>query len=438
MRYDFDRITDRRGTNSVKWDRLGPLFGGQDVLPMWVADMDFPCPEPVIEALRRRLEHPVLGYGFAPDSLYQVIIDRMRRWYGWTVEKDWIVFTPGVIAALHAAIRTVADPGDEIVLQPPVYYPFFRAVKNAGCQLVMNRLRLGDNGYAMDYEALARGFETAATFPGRSHRIRGLILCSPHNPVGRAWRPDELRRLGQICLDHDCVIISDEIHCDLLIGAGSGGAGGRPQHTPTATLSPELARRTITLMAPSKSFNLAGLDASFTIIPDPELRRRFGRARLGQGGVNVLGLVAMEAALRDGDDYLEQLNDYLTGNVRRFAEGIAQVSGMRLVPDQGPEGTYLAWVDLRQLGDRLLGAGDSGAAEPAARTEASEPDAPSARDRALWDFMLRRARVASDPGYIFGPGGEGFQRFNLACPRSVVDEAITRLNQSTPTGRQRR
>jgi len=392
MRYDFDRVIDRRNTDCMKHDHNAAFFGTDDVLPMWVADMDFPCPEPVLEAMRRRLDHPILGYTYPPDSLYRAIIDRMGRVYDWSVQKDWITFVPGVVDGVYAAVRALTQPGDEVVIQPPAYFPFFPAVTNNGCQIVNNPLRLEGDRYVMDFDDLARRFATVAGFPGKTHRIRALVLCSPHNPVGRVWTADELRRLGDLCLANDCVIISDEIHCDLLVG--------KARHTPTAGLSLELAKATITLMAPSKSFNLAGLGASFAIIPDPELRRRFARARAGQGGVNLLGFVAMEAALRDGGDYLAQLNAYLVGNVAAFARGLAGIPGVRLAPDTGPEGTYLAWVDMRELG---------------------------LDDEALKNFMLGKARIATSYGWMFGPGGEGFQRFNLACPRSLVEEAISRL-----------
>ncbi len=395
MPYDFDQVIDRRNTSSVKWDLNSELFGTEDVLDMWVADMDFPCPQPVLEALRLRLDHPILGYSSPPASLYRAIIDRMGHRYGWTVEKDWIVFTPGVVDALYAAVRTLADPGDDIVLQPPVYPPFFSAVVDNGCQVVHNQLRLDGNRYLMDFDDLGRRFVTTGGFAGRTHRIKSLLLCSPHNPVGRVWSADDLRHLGDICLANDCVIVSDEIHCDLLVGG--------PRHTPAASLSPELEKKTITLMAPSKTFNLAGMAASFAIIPDPRLRKRFQRARAGQSGVNALGLVAMEAALRHGDDYLAQLNDYLAANVRYFAEAIARIPGLRLVPPEGPEGTYLAWVDMRGLG---------------------------LPDERLKDFMLRRARLATSFGYEFGPGGQGFQRVNLGCPRGLVAEAVSRLGRA--------
>lgn len=419
MRYDFDRVIDRRDTSCEKWDGNLKLFGTDDVLPMWVADMDFPCPEPVLDAVRRRLDHPILGYGFPPPSLYQAIIDRMAARYGWVVDKDWITFTPGVVPGVYAAVRALTVPGDEILVQPPVYFPFFSAVTNSGCQLVGSQLRLASGGnepgsagrpsddrYEMDFEDLARRFETRGGFPGKSHRIKGLILCSPHNPVGRVWTADELRRLGDICLANSCVVVSDEIHCDLLVEGA--------KHTPIASLSREFAENTITLMAPSKTFNLAGLEASFAIIPNPRLRRDFERARLGQGGgVNVLGLAAMEAALRGCDDYLDQLNAYITGNVRFFAEAVARIPGLRVIR---PEGTYLVWVDLRELAGRLGLPREGGVVN----------------DEGLQDFMLRKARIATVPGYVFGSGGSGFHRFNLACPRSVVEEAVRRLEAAAP------
>jgi cystathionine beta-lyase len=395
MDYNFDQIIERRKTNCVKWDLNSELFGVEDVLDMWVADMDFPCPAPVLEALRRRLDHPILGYGFPPASLYEVIRERLYRRYGWAVEKDWIVFTPGVVTALYSAVRTLAEPGDGILLQPPVYPPFFRAVVDGGCQVAGSPLRLEDGGYVMDFDDLRRRLEVTCSPDGKTGRIRALILCSPHNPVGRVWTTDELRQLSDICLAHDWVIVSDEIHCDLL--------PGEVRHTPTATLSPEVESMTITLMSPSKTFNLAGMEASFAIIPDADLRKRFLVARAGQSGVNVLGLVAMEAALRHGDDYLAQLNKYLSGNIGCFARGIAGIPPLRLVPPGGPEGSYLAWVDFRGLG---LSA------------------------EKLRTFLLREARLATNAGPEFGLGGEGFHRFNLGCPRSLVEEAVSRLGRA--------
>ena len=389
MRYDFDRVIDRRGTDSAKWDRNTALFGTEDVLDMWVADMDLPSPQPVIDAMKERLEHPIFGYTFPSDSLYQAVIDRMDRLFGWQVRREWIIFIPGVITGLHAAIDALTARGDEVLLQPPVYYPFFNTVRSKGCHVVNNQLLYDGEKYAMDLQGFPELFATSERFPRTSHRIRALVLCSPHNPVGRVWTRGELEGLAELCLRHNCAIISDEIHCDLVVGD--------VDHTVTASLSPEIANRTITLMAPSKTFNLPGLGASFAIIPNPEWRRLFRQAQIGQGGVNIMGLIAMEAALRDGDDYVRQLNEYLRGNIEFFSERLNRLPGVKVVR---PEGTYLAWVDMRRLG---------------------------LDDMQLRHFMITEARIATDFGYVFGPGGEGFQRFNLACPRSVVQEAVERL-----------
>jgi cystathionine beta-lyase len=273
MRYDFDRIIDRRNTNCGKHDRNLINFGRDDVLSMWVADMDFPCPEPVVEAIRRRAEHPIYGYSFAPDSLYEAIVERMEKRYGWKIEKEWILFNAGVVNGLYSAIKAFTHPGDEVIVQSPVYYPFYSAIKNNGCQVVHNPLKLENGRYYVDFEQLESLFEVRTTFPARSPRIKALVLCSPHNPTGRVFTRDELQRLAEICLKHDCLIISDEIHCDLLV------KGAR--HTVTSSLSPEIQQNTITLMSASKTYNIAGLATSFVIIPDQKLRRQYMICALG-------------------------------------------------------------------------------------------------------------------------------------------------------------
>jgi cystathionine beta-lyase len=393
MRYDFDRIIDRRNTNCGKHDRNLINFGRDDVLSMWVADMDFPCPEPVVEAIRRRAEHPIYGYSFAPDSLYEAIVERMEKRYGWKIEKEWILFNAGVVNGLYSAIKAFTHPGDEVIVQSPVYYPFYSAIKNNGCQVVHNPLKLENGRYYVDFEQLESLFEVRTTFPARSPRIKALVLCSPHNPTGRVFTRDELQRLAEICLKHDCLIISDEIHCDLLV------KGAR--HTVTSSLSPEIQQNTITLMSASKTYNIAGLATSFVIIPDQKLRRQYMDLRAGHNSGNVFGMVATEAAFRYADDYLEQLQDYLHENRRLFTEYIRKHIPRLKVIDG--EGTYLVWVDMRDLGmDNLE----------------------------LQEFMRNEARLALDDGYAFGPGGEGFQRFNLACPRSIVEEALHRLEKA--------
>lgn len=390
MKYDFDRIIDRRGTNSSKWDLNKTMFGTEDVLDMWVADMDFECPEPVLRAIRERLEHPILGYTFPPQSLYEAIVDRMERFYGWKIQKEWIVFNSGVVNGLFSAVDAFCRPGDELILQPPVYYPFYRTSKNLGVVPLENRLKFDGKRYTMDFDALEKMFEAHTTFPVHLPRIKMLVLCSPHNPVGRVWTKEELKTLSEICLKNDCIVVSDEIHCDLML------YGSR--HTVTSTLSEEIQHNTITLMAASKTFNLAGLGTSFAVIPDPEKRKAYALVRGGHSSGNLFGHIALEAAFEHGDEYLSQLCEYLTGNMEYFCSYIEKnIPKLKIVR---PEGTYLAWLDMRELG---------------------------LSNKELQHFVRFKARLALDDGYAFGPGGDGFQRVNLACPRSTVEEALARL-----------
>lgn len=393
MRYNFDQVTDRRNTNSVKWDSDVALFGRPDLLDMWVADMDFPCPEPVVEAIKQRAAHPIYGYTFPPESLYEAIVDRVHRYYGWRIKKEWIVFTAGVVNGLYTAVEAFSHRGDEVVVQPPVYYPFYAATRETGRQVLENPLKFDGERYTMDFEGLARLFQGRTTFPAHTPKAKMLILCNPHNPVGRAWTPEELRELGRICAENNCLILSDEIHCDLLV------RGSR--HTVTATLSPELEQRTITFMSASKTFNLAGLATSFVIIPNDSLRREYVFRRAGQNNGNVFGYVALEAAFRHGDEYLTQLREYLTGNLEYFMDYVAtRIPRIKVIR---PEATYLAWVDMRGLG---------------------------LDNEELQRFLHEEARVAFDDGFVFGRGGDGFQRVNLACPRSIVEEACSRLERA--------
>ncbi len=389
MSYDFDKSPDRRGTLSNKWDRVGELFGNPEALPMWVADTDFECPRPVMDALRGRLEHPVFGYHFPPESLLEAIVDRMWEHHGWRIEPEWIVPGTGVITALGAALETVSDVGDEIILQPPVYYPFFSSVGDSGRRVAENRLILENGRYRMDFEGLKDLCRSKTTFPAREPRVAALVLCSPHNPVGRVWSADELEELGRICLERDIALVSDEIHCDLVLGGA--------RHTVAASISEEMSANTITLMSANKTYNLPGLKSSFSIIPDEGMRRRFALASRGGGSPNSLGLVALEAALRDADGYLGALLEYLEENLEIFREGVADLTGVRLIE---PEGTYLVWLDMRDLG---MDDGD------------------------LARFMVHEVGLAPDYGFAFGAGGEGFQRINLGCTRDTVREAVTRL-----------
>jgi cystathionine beta-lyase len=379
MIYDFDQVLDRRSTDSVKWNYYG------DALPLWVADMDFRAPEPVIRALRQRVEHGIFGYGTEPPELRPLLVERLHRLYGWEVPPEALVFVSGVVSGFNLASRAVTRPGDGLLVQTPVYFPILRVPRNVN--LVMNEMQLTwqpDGQYEIDLDL----FETTIT-----GRTRVFILCNPHNPVGRVFRRDELERMAEICLRHDMVICSDEIHCDLVFE-------GHP-HLPIASLDPEIAARTITLMAPSKTYNLAGLHASVAIIPNPELRKSFEAVRADLAPrLDVLGYTAIVTAYRAGGPWLKQVLGYLQAN-RDF---LLHYVGDNLpgISMHSPEGTYLAWLDCR---------------------EAALPANPHR-------FFLEKAKVALNDGATFGRGGAGFVRLNFACPRTTLVEALEWMRQA--------
>ncbi len=389
IRYDFDEEIDRRSSDSIKW-ATGLIFGSDEALPMWVADMDFRVPEPVIEALVRRAQHGILGYATRPASYYQAIIDWWGRRHNWRVEKPWIVATTRVVPGLGLSILAFTNPGDKIIIQPPVYPPFLEIVTNNGRQLAYNQLKSDGQRYTMDFDDLEE--------KARDSRARMLILSSPHNPVGRVWSREELLRLGEVCLKHNLLIVSDEIHCDLVF------PGYR--HLPIASLSPDLARITITLAAPTKTFNIAGLDAAYAIIPDPLLNDRFCNQvnALHMSGGNVFGLLGLEVAYNQGEEWLDQLQGYLACNLdtleQFFQQRIPQIKVYR------PEGTYLVWLDCTGLG------------------------LPPAE---LKQFMVKQAKLGLNDGVPFGPGGEGFQRMNVACPRATLIRALEQLEAAVNT-----
>lgn len=392
MNYDFEHGIDRHNTGCTKWDQTCTIFGSDDVLPMWVADMDFPVPKPVTEALIKRAQHEAYGYSFAAPSVLDAITKRLWSKYQWKVDPEWILFTPGVVPALHAAMRAFTTPGDEVVLQSPVYYPFWSAVRENGCQVANNELQWNGNEYVMDLEGLKNIFLPHAsgmsTCPSRA---RMIVLCSPHNPVGRVWTRDELEAVGEVALANNAIVVSDEIHCELTLNGSI--------HTPFASLSPELEQNSIVCMAPSKTFNLAGLATSFIIVPNPKLRAGMQRRITGAvGSVTPFGYTALEAAFREGDDWLVQVLHYIEGNVT-YAQLFVQdhMPQVKVMPIQG---TYLLWLDFRALG-----------------MDAHE----------LSQFLREKAKVGLDDGYVFGPGGEGFARMNIACPRSTVQEGLTRI-----------
>jgi cystathionine beta-lyase len=375
----FDTLPDRRATESLKW-RAYPA----DVLPMWVADMDFRSPEPVIAALHERVEHGVFGYPGRVSGFNDVIIERLAQRYGWQVSADQIVMVPGVVTGFNWVAQTLCAPGQAVLVQTPVYPPFLSAPANGGLLRQDAALvQRTDGRYEIDFEA----FEQAIT-PQTSL----FILCNPHNPVGRVFTPAELTRLAEICLRHNVLICSDEIHCDLIYEPY--------RHTPIASLSEEIAQKTVTLMAPSKTYNIAGLECSFAIVSDAALRQRLQEGRRGVvGWVNVLGQVAALAAYRDGQPWLDELLQYLQANrdlTARFVN--EQLPGVRMGPI---EGTYLAWLDCR----------DTGLQDP-------------------YQFFLDEGRVALSNGADFGPGGQGFVRLNFGCPRSMLQEALERMRRA--------
>jgi cystathionine beta-lyase len=383
MRYDFDQVPERRGSDSVKWGRYGT-----EVLPLWVADMDFAAPEPILRALQERLAQGVFGYGMIPPRLAEVICERLLRRYQWPVTPADIVFLPGLVCGLNVVCRAVGEPGDGVLVQTPVYPPFLSAPGAQQRHLQTAQLALSRRGDWLYYEPDADALTAAIT-----ERTRLFILCHPHNPAGRVYTVAELNRLAELCARHELIICSDEIHGDLLLD-------GRP-HRPLAALAPEIASRCITLMAPSKTFNIAGLGVSFAIVQEPALRQRFKAAATGiVPPVNVLGFTAALAAYQECDDWLIALLSYLTANRDYLVAYVQQhLPGLRTTC---PEATYLAWLDCRQAG------------------------IPGNPQR----FFLDRAGVALNDGATFGPGGEGFVRLNFGCPRSLLVEGLKRIRRA--------
>ena len=383
MKYDFDTVVDRRDTNSVKYDLRGKLFGKEDVLPMWVADMDFPVADFILDAIRERLNHPVLGYTFRSDRFSGSVASWLNRRLGWKIETKAIGFSPGIVPALNMCVLEFTNPGDKVVVQPPVYFPFFSAISNHGRELVHNQLVKRDKTYEMDLVHLEDQFKAGAKL---------FFLCNPHNPVGRAWTLEELQKLAELCLKYGVMVISDEIHSDLLL------SGNR--HIPFASLGKDVADLTLTCMAPSKTFNLAGLYTSVMIATNPALMQRYEKIldAVHVGGDNILGQVALEAAYTLGDEWLDQLLDYLEKNFQALCSVLKDNLPELLISPL--EATYLAWLDFSFL---------------------------QLNDKELNDFIIHRAGLGLNDGPMFGPGGSQHQRLNLATPRKILMEGAERL-----------
>lgn len=386
MKYDFDRLIDRRGTDSVKYDLLRPVFGSDDLLPLWVADMDFEVPPFVNEAILRRAAHPVYGYTYRPKRFYRVVAEWIKRRHGWDVKPGMINFSPGVVPALNMCVMAFTEPGDRVVVQPPVYFPFFSAVTNHRRTLLYNQLVEHEGIYEIDFDQLEAQFRKG---------VKLYLLCHPHNPVGRVWRKHELERLAELCIRYRVLVISDEIHSDLVLPGY--------KHIPLASLGKEVADMTITCVAPSKTFNLAGLYTSLVIIPNEKLKKDYDRIldAIHVGGGNIFGMVAMEAAYSHGDEWLDQLIRYLEHNYRTLCDhcktALPQINISPL------EATYLVWLDMSFLG---------------------------LDDKALRKFVIEKARLGLNDGPMFGPGGSSHQRMNIAIPKSILVEGISRLSDA--------
>lgn len=382
MIYNFDEIIDRRGTFSVKYDLCKAVFGRADVLPMWVADMDFRTPDFIRDAVIARAKGDVYGYTFRDDGYYQAVADWITRRHGWKVDREWISYTPGVVAAINMAVMGLTSVGDGIIIQTPVYPPFIHSVASHGRRLITNTLKDSDHGYEMDFDLLEKQAEDA----------KMLILSNPHNPVGRCWTRDELQRLGEICLKNNLLVISDEIHCDLVLPGF--------KHIPFASLSPEFEKISITAHAASKTFNIAGMATSSIIIPNDELREKYvgfvHDTEIDLG--NVLGKEATRAAMLHGEPWLAQLLNYLKDNADFAVDFIRRE--MPKVRVHKPEATYLLWLDFSGYG---------------------------LSDEELNRRMVYEIGLGLNPGHEFGREGENHLRMNLACPRSVLKTALDKM-----------
>jgi len=393
LNFDFDHDIPRDGTFCVKHDGRAAYFGTEDVLPLWVADMDFAAPEAVTRALAERAAHPIYGYTFYPDSLYDALIGWLKQRHGWEVQREWIVMAPGVVPSLFASVMAFAPEGEGVIVQPPVYFPFFSAVTTNRRRLIRNPLRLEGERYAMDFEHLERCAAEGA---------RLLLLCSPHNPVGRVWCREELEELLRIARRHDLTILADEIHADLVYPG--------ERHTVLAMLANE-SDKIVTAVAPSKTFNIPGLGLSALIVPDAAqreaLEKTFGT--LHSANTNPFSIAAFEAAYRGGADWLDSLLDYLRGNRDLVRGYLAEcLPAIRLVEAQG---TYLLWLDCRELG---------------------------MSDAQLREFFVQQARVGMNPGTAFGAEGSGFLRLNIASPRHVIADALQRIEHAVRNLREAR
>lgn len=384
MNYNFDEIIDRTNTNSLKYDFAAERGKPEDILPLWVADMDFRTPPAVVDALVNSCQHGIFGYSDSKEDYFDAVATWYKERFDWHVEPGWLVKSPGIVYAIATAVRSLTKKGDAILIQQPVYYPFSSVVEDNERQLIVNELVYRNGAYQIDFH----DFEARII----AHNVKLFILCSPHNPVGRVWTREELIQLGEICLSHGVLVVADEIHADFVYRSH--------RHYVFADLKPEFQAMTITCTAPSKTFNLAGLQVSNIFIADREIRQAFKReiSKSGYSQLNTMGLVACQAAYESGAEWLDQLIDYLAGNLELVRSFLAdRLPRIKLVE---PQGTYLVWLDFSAM-------------------ELSE--------EARISLIVNRAKLWLDPGSMFGAGGTHFERINIACPRSVLQQALNRL-----------
>jgi cystathionine beta-lyase len=383
--FNFDKIVERRGTASVKWDMRKTIFNNENVLPMWVADMDFETPECIVKAVQKRAAHPVYGYSFMEDNYFDAFINWVKRRHQWEIEKEWILFSPGIVTAVNASVMAFSEKGDGVIIQPPVYFPFFDAVSNNERILLNNNLLYVDQSYKIDFDDLEV----------KAKEAKMILLSSPHNPVCRCWTKEELIRLGKICFENDVIIISDEIHADLILP--------NFKHIPLASLSDELAEITVTCMAPSKTFNVAGFFTSQVIIKNEKLRERFFKVmeKMHLTYANLFGIVASEAGYSKGDEWVDEMMKYVNGNYELLQNYLLkELPKLKLIK---PEATYLAWIDFNELG---------------------------LTDDEIKNKLIKEASLGLNEGIIFGKNGSGFMRMNLATPRSNVQKALDLLKKA--------
>ena len=386
-KYNFDEVISRQKTGCLKYDFSVQRGRPADVLPFWVADMDFPIAREIQEALLARCQHPIFGYSESDDAYFSAVHDWYAKHFGWETQQEWLTKTPGVVFALAAAVKAFTKPGDSVLINQPVYYPFSEVIKDNKRELINSPLVLKDGKYSIDFADLEKKII--------EHRVKLYILCSPHNPVGRVWSREELRKLGDICLAHDVLIVSDEIHSDFVWGDN--------KHTVFASLGAEYAQNCVVCTAPSKTFNIAGLQVSNIFIPNTKLRRTFQHevAAAGYSQLNTLGLVACEAAYRYGEGWLAQVKAYIEANIHFLSTYLAEnLPQLKLL---APQGTYLVWLDCSALGL-------------------------TAEEREQW--LLHKAHLWLDGGGIFGPEGQAFERINVACPRSTLLQGLEQLKRA--------